>query len=214
MMIRTAFRTLLAVSLVAMFALTGCIKRTTAVEGPEGSLAVAGFFQPQARGELLAGYVPEDAELVKPKVLSDLDNIVAAHLGRNKELNWAGPHSVSQCQEMVMADEKGQVPAFAYWLEVAKCMSVDYLLVPQLTYWRDREGGEHGVTQPASVALDLFLIDVDNESLHRKHFEEAQVSLSENLLSAGKFVRRGGKWLTAQELAAEGIQDNLKELGL
>jgi predicted XRE-type DNA-binding protein len=40
-------------------------------------------------------------------------------------------------------------------------------------------------------------------------FEEDQQALSENLFSAGKFFRRGAKWLTAEELSQDAINQGL-----
>lgn len=81
-------------------------------------------------------------------------------------------------------------------------MPADYLLVPQLLYWREREGNRFSVNNPASVTLELFLVDVRNERLAgRFHFEETQHSLSENILDADKFLSRGAKWIPALELA-------------
>ncbi len=67
-----------------------------------------------------------------------------------------------------------------YWLGVAKCAQADLLLVPQITHWRERVGSTSGVTTPASIAMDMYLIDVKNERLTRVRYEETQVSLSEN----------------------------------
>ena len=67
---------------------------------------------------------------------------------------------------------------------------------------------------PASVALDFYLIDVKNERMIRSRYEETQESLIENLLTLQKFADRGGKWVTATRLASDGIEEKLMELGL
>jgi hypothetical protein len=95
------------------------------------------------------------------------------------------------------------------------CLGVDYLLVPQLLYWQERDGSEVAVREPAAVVLDLFLVDVNAGTIAaRYHFDEEQLSLTENMLEADKFVKRKGKWITATELAREGISRGVKELGL
>ncbi len=102
-----------------------------------------------------------------------------------------------------------------YWLGVAlSAHKADLLLVPQVTYWRERVGSTSGVTSPASVALDFYLIDAKNERLTRTRYEETQESLIENLFTAKKFADRGGQWVTATRLASDGIEEKLMELGL
>jgi hypothetical protein len=40
-------------------------------------------------------------------------------------------------------------------------------------------------------------------------FDEQQKPLMSNLLEFGKFVERGGRWITAERLAQEGIESGL-----
>jgi hypothetical protein len=58
-------------------------------------------------------------------------------------------------------------------------------------------------------------MDVQGQSLvSRYHFEETQQTLADNLLEFSKFVERKGKWITAEDLAREGLYQGIKELGL
>ena len=69
--------------------------------------------------------------------------------------------------------------------------------------------------RPAMVALRLVWLDPDEEKILRAFsFDEEQKSLAENLLDIGSFLRRGGHWITAEELAAEGIRRGLEDMGL
>ena len=45
-------------------------------------------------------------------------------------------------------------------------------------------------------------------------FEETQQTLAANILDAKKFVSRNGRWLSAIELAQEGLKKGIAELGL
>ena len=66
-----------------------------------------------------------------------------------------------------------------------------------------------------AVTMDMYLVNINQERLiSRYHFEETQESLTSNLLDLGKFVERSGKWLSARDLAAEGMRRGVKELGL
>lgn len=183
---------------------------------PEGKLAIAGFSNPIHSWEVLAGYLEEEGKPVPDGTLPELNKVMTEVLAEHLVLDYVTPAAVKQCEDIVVFEQTSQprLSAWRYWLNVAKCMQVDYLLVPQVTYWSEREGSEAGVTSPASVALEFFLIDVMNEKMTRARFEETQQSLMQNLLSAGKFASRGGKWITALELASEGIDVKLTELGL
>jgi hypothetical protein len=123
---------------------------------------------------------------------------------------------VNQCREVVLHEARNRgLTGLQYWTRVGRCVPTDYLLVPQLLKWQDRVGGEWGVKQPAWVVLDLYLINVAKaEVAGRYHFDREQESLSENLLSIGSFLKRGGKWIEASELAEEGLTQGLQELGL
>lgn len=202
---------------LSLLSLAGCGKsRTAAVPRPEGKLAVAGFTNPIYNWELLAGYLDEEGKPAPDGTLATLDIILADTLQEHQVFDYILPAAVKQCQEVVVFEDSGlpKVSAWKYWLGVGKCIQADYLLVPQLTSWRERDGSSAGVTAPASVAIDFYLIDINQERMIRSRYEETQEALLENLYKANKFAARGGKWVTATRLAQDGIEEKLMELGL
>ncbi|MDY6954621.1 MAG: nucleoid-structuring protein H-NS, partial [Thermodesulfobacteriota bacterium] len=55
---------------------------------------------------------------------------------------------------------------------------------------------------------DIHLIRVaDGRLIWVGHFDETQHSLSEDLFRWKTFLKRGGGWLTAEQLAAFGLQE-------
>lgn len=203
---------------LALLVTAGCgtKKRTAAVPRPEGKLAVAGFSNPIYNWEILAGYLEVEGEPVPNGTIEALDSILVDTLQRHQVFDYITPAAVKQCEDVVVFEESGlpKTSAWKYWLGVGKCIQADFLLVPQVTHWSERVGSDTGVAVPASVALDFYLIDVKNERMTRSRFEETQVALLENLLTARKFADRGGKWVTATRLASDGIEEKLFELGL
>ncbi|MBG0775611.1 MAG: hypothetical protein H0S85_04160 [Desulfovibrionaceae bacterium] len=221
-MARVLRRAPLAALLAALFAVallaSGCAKPPVYTKplDTQRSLGLAGFTQPLYTWQLLAGYIPDNRALVEDETLFDLDRTLAAQLLKGSKRPLSGPAVTRQCQEIVVFENKDKRgAALDYWTNVGRCMPVDYLVVPQVVDWREREGSERGVTRPASVVLDLYVIDVaKGELVSRYHFDETQTSLSENLLDFNKFLSRKARWLTAEELAQEGIRQGLLELGL
>lgn len=85
-------------------------------------------------------------------------------------------------------------------------LKVDSVLMGWIFRYRERIGNAWGVEQPASVAFMALLFDGgDGKLLWRGKFDETQKPLSENVLLFFSFVRRGGRWLTAKQLASDGI---------
>jgi hypothetical protein len=191
-------------------------KRTAAVPRPEGRLAVAGFSNPVYNWQILAGYLEEEGKPVPDGTLPTLDAVLIETLHKHQVFDFITPEAVRQCEEVVVFEQSGlpKISAWKYWLGVANCIQADLLLVPQVTYWHERVGSPNGVESPAGVALDFYLIDAKHERLTRARYEETQQALIENLLTAGKFADRGGKWVTATRLASDGIEEKLTELGL
>ena len=61
------------------------------------------------------------------------------------------------------------------------------------------------------MTFDLLLIRVaDGRILWSGRFEETQKSLSENLFNLGTFVRRGARWISAEEMAHSGLEQMLQ----
>ncbi len=185
-------------------------------EAGEASLAVAPFAQPDKQWELIEGYLPGDSREVDQEILQRLDSMLQEELQKRDVTHYKEPALVRQCQEIVLYEQQDErLEGLTYWSKVARCLPAELILVPQLLKWQNRVGGEWGVEQPAMVAFDLCLINArEKELLQRFHFEEQQSSLSENIFHWKDFVRRGGRWITAPELAREGISQGLSELGL
>ncbi|MFP4258336.1 MAG: hypothetical protein ACLFRE_04960 [Desulfovermiculus sp.] len=195
----------------------GCGPRQTG--GPDlehTELAVADFVKPCDSWQLLAGCLPEDEEPLSPEVLQALNSLLEQELHAKEVTSYIGPSVVEQCREIVLFEvEDLGMSGLEYWSRIGRCVPADLLLIPQVFEWRERKGGEWGAEEPAKVVLDLYLLDVQNkELLDRFHYDQEQKSLTEDLLGFGRFIRRGGKWVSAETLAQEGIKQGLEELGL
>ncbi|MFZ1984411.1 MAG: hypothetical protein WAU91_08345 [Desulfatitalea sp.] len=77
--------------------------------------------------------------------------------------------------------------------------------------FRNRVGNAYGVENPAMVSFELNLVSTaTGRIVWRRHFTETQKTLNENLLNVGKFLQRKGRWVTAEEMAGQAIEDLLK----
>lgn len=204
--------------LLAAVALVGCAKPKQPPM-PVGNLklGVAFFTQPTDPATMLAGYLVEDGPRVEDKVLNEMDALLASVLAKESKNSFHSRESALKCSRTVTAQagRSNNIAALRTWSAIGRCMGVDLLIVPQLLEYREREGGDYGVINPAKVVMDTFVLDVRNESLiSRSRFDETQSSLASNLLEADKFFKRHGKWITAHDLAREGMEKAVKELGL
>ena len=72
--------------------------------------------------------------------------------------------------------------------------------------FRERVGKGFSAESPASVAFDLNLIRVmDGRTVWSANFDETQQSLGQNLFQLGTFLTRGGRWITAEDMATDGL---------
>jgi hypothetical protein len=96
---------------------------------------------------------------------------------------------------------------------MGRALSANAVMVGHVWRFRERVGGSMGVDSPASVAFLLYFVDVSTGGvLWRGTFNETQKSLSENILDAPAFFKRGGKWLTAAELAKSGVDELMRKM--
>lgn len=209
---------LLLPCLLFLLLAAGCSPQVVPQADPQGVVAVAGFTSPRFNWELMAGYLPDENLPVSQDILLKLDAVLMQELNtRNPQLKAVPPAITRQCQEIVVFKRigEGRESAFQYWINVGKCLPCDYLLVPQALRWQNRQGNAAGVTVPAGVTLDLYLLDIKTGRVAARYlFDKTQTPLSANFLNAGEFFDRGGKWVMAMQLAKEGIDRAMKEFGL
>jgi len=94
------------------------------------------------------------------------------------------------------------LPERELWVEVGRALGADAVLGGFIYRFKNRTGRDYGVDDAASVAFDLHLIRVlDGRVQWSGRADETQQPLSNNLFKLGKFVSRGGKWVTSREMA-------------
>ncbi|MDR0339170.1 MAG: hypothetical protein LBH65_02710 [Desulfovibrio sp.] len=213
---RTAF--FFCLSLAAALVFCGCAKP---VQPPlpvgQLKLGLAYFSQPAAPSDMLAGYTVEDLPRIDAKDLNGMDALFASVLAEKSKNSFHSRESAVHCAKTVREQEgvNNNQAALRTWSAIGRCMGVDLLVVPQLFEYRERDGGSFGAVTPARVVMDIYVIDVRNESLiSRSRFDETQTALASNLLEANKFFKRGGQWITAADLAREGMEKAVQDLGL
>lgn len=89
----------------------------------------------------------------------------------------------------------------------------DALLYGKIYRYKEREGTGFAVKEPASVAFGLVLSEgKTGKILWTELFDETQKPLSENILNLRLYKKI--KWLTAKELASNGLDHILKTFPL
>jgi hypothetical protein len=97
-------------------------------------------------------------------------------------------------------------------IDKGRAHDADVVLVGFVYRFRERIGKGYGAESPASVAFGMHLIRVtDGGTIWSAHYDETQKSLGDDLFQLGTFISRGGRWLTAEELAMSGLEKIFKK---
>lgn len=96
--------------------------------------------------------------------------------------------------------------------QTGRMLNADLVLQGYLYRFKQRVGKDYGAESAASVAFDIYLIDSrERKVVWSAFFDETQQALSDDLRLMGTFFRRGGRWITAEEMAQEAMQTMFKE---
>ena len=209
----------MALAILLPAAMAACQKQTPREYAPtiipqEFRVGVAWFTQPTATNELIIGQLPSHQGKIASGLMSDLDSMLARTLSQESNRQYVtlpAPPAVSSMR----VHESGSPHGLQTWLEIGRNADVDLLFVPQIIHWQERDGGEAGVAKGAAIKVEFYLIDITRSRLlKRSVFEERQIGLTDNLLTADKFFKRRGRWVSAAELTQEGISKAIREFGL
>ncbi|HWP91932.1 MAG TPA: hypothetical protein VNN20_07030 [Thermodesulfobacteriota bacterium] len=142
------------------------------------------------------------------------DSMYSELIAKVKGIEFISPQSSSEELTRVREDNPILLDKSAV-VEAGKNLGADAVLFGYISEYKEREGGELGVSSAASVAFSVQLLNtVDGQILWEDYFAETQRPLSENLLEVRKFLRRGAKWITADDLAKEGVVEVVNELNM
>lgn len=112
-------------------------------------------------------------------------------------------------EALAIIPDLGLVPV----VKIGHKLNVDMLIFGTVTRYLERVGGPYGVTRPASVAFEVVMVDArSGEKVWAGKFSHTQKGLSEDVTNLGSFLRGGGKWLTAGELADVGVARLVQQL--
>jgi hypothetical protein len=91
--------------------------------------------------------------------------------------------------------------------QVAQQYQCNVVLDVSVSRYDERVGGDYGVKQPAAVTFAYRLYETsEGKMLCHGRFDEQQQSLMENLFTLPKAKSRGLTWLTAEDLARDGLR--------
>jgi hypothetical protein len=86
-------------------------------------------------------------------------------------------------------------------------LGVDAIIMGHVYRFRERIGSGMSAQSPASVAFDIYLIDCRQDRiLWSAFYDYTQQALTDNLGGLGNFFQRGGRWVTAEELATAAME--------
>jgi hypothetical protein len=95
--------------------------------------------------------------------------------------------------------------------DVGNELGAEGVVAGYLYRFRERKGVDYSVEQPASVAFEIHLLRVsDGAFVWRGVFDKTQTSLMEDLFQFSSFYRGKGRWVTAEELTEEGLEQVLQ----
>jgi len=116
-------------------------------------------------------------------------------------------------ESIMVSDNRLGIQPIEMIKDIGKNFGADAVLIGHVYRWQERVGTGYGVEKPASVAFDLSLVKPSNGAiLWRGNYDKTQRSLFENLFEMNTFIKSGGQWLTARELASIGLERLLAEL--
>ena len=93
---------------------------------------------------------------------------------------------------------------------IGKSLKAEAVMLWELQRYSDRRGSDYAVQSPVSLAFTYRLVlSESGQTLCAGSFDETQQSITENLLSLKKIAKRGFKWITAPDLAKEGVSHKL-----
>ncbi len=154
------------------------------------------------------------AEPVSERVADMMTDLMFEKLIAGGEYDLISPdQAMGAIATIVESDQNFDLESLLLFQKVGKAFEADAVLVGRIYRWRERIGTDYGVQRASSVAFDLQLIrPADGALLWRGRFDKTQQALFGNLLDLTTFSRGKGRWMTAEKLAMNGLEDLVNKM--
>ena len=120
---------------------------------------------------------------------------------------------ISENEVREISDALGPATESVRIKQIGEMVYADAVMVSRVLRYRERVGDEWGAKSPASVAFVLELVDVRRgDVIWSSRFDETQKALSENIFALGDIGQRGIRWLSADQLAQDGVRKAVGQL--
>jgi hypothetical protein len=130
---------------------------------------------------------------------------------QEKEYEFISPGQVEGVYQSFLA-KKITADPLPMIRAIGQALQADGVLFGEVFRYEERRGTAYAADRPASVTLDLHLLRVSDGTLVWKaQWSETQQALSENLFQLGEVARRGLRWMTAEQLARNGLKNMIKD---
>ena len=97
-------------------------------------------------------------------------------------------------------------------IDVGRILGADSVMIGTVSEYSERSGSEWAIESPTTVSFDVEVLSTkDGKTIWETSFTETQQPLFDNLFEIKKFVKRKGKWISADEMAKEGARRTAKE---
>lgn len=154
-----------------------------------------------------------DADSTSPQAIKQMQNgleslaqIINGYFADNQKIHLMSNEEVSSFSTSYSANQSDQA------LAIGKALKAEAVMFWDLTRYNERTGSDYAAKEPASVAFTYRLVHTESgQTLCAGSFDETQQSATENLLSWRRFANRGFKWVTAADLAREGVTEKLPD---
>jgi hypothetical protein len=144
---------------------------------------------------------------IEPEAESSLNKLVMAELRKMPGIELVSQAEVNQEVLEIPEPERTRLqlaPDFA--ILVAREVRADAVMRNLVFCYQERVGSAVAASRPAAISFHVHLFRADSgKMVWMGKYEEEQVSLSENLLTAAEFFRRGARWVKVEELAQDGM---------
>ncbi|HUY26549.1 MAG TPA: hypothetical protein VMV27_03935 [Candidatus Binataceae bacterium] len=98
-------------------------------------------------------------------------------------------------------------------LELGHLVSADGVLYGTVERYKERVGLAYASAEPASVTFGLKFVDTKSKQVvWTARFAKSQKALSQNIFNLVNFVQHSARWVRANEIAQEGVQQAVADL--